>query len=749
MSFNQGREKDPGDEDRGKPQAAVAALPPLVSDLAPLPAIANKERYQGHTKVNLHTSNETGAAETNRTWKLHALVIGINAYPNISKLQGAVADADEIAHFLTSESGLKVPPNQIINLRDETATRQNIIDSIKSLQINPSIDHGDPILIYYAGHGGQRNSTDEWKEAKGAHQVQVIFPYDYDVKTDDSSDPIECIPDRTIAALLNGLSEVKGDNITVIFDSCHSASGTRNPAKPKPGVIDRRKRSAEVKRDIPWSIDSDILNPELGIAPPPKKDEIRYTGLPLCINQTSHVHLAACGSQEVAWEEDGRGVFTVALLKTIRAKGVDKITYQNLIRELAALAGRGGQSPHCYGTHKGRILFHSGVPPSSVGMIPVNFEEETKKIVLQVGAISGVTTGSIWEIYDSDLENVLLGTFRAESPHISTTVLLPEETGGESSYLTHMERAKSENARTRTYARQFRAGVIAALRVYFTPTAKERIFPKDEVEQSIFHPVGTGVHGYVVHPTEDGAVIVVDLCSEQEVSFRLCDPQAEHYGVATLEKRVGVEKNAVDEVLFEAAKWKWHLERKNTDSAETGDLVTMELMRMGVKTGKRRRMCLAHERKSVGSAGIADFEVKRQDLYGIKLTSRVNRPLYVRMFYFDTSDFSISDMFGHQVGNDPVIGSQGTFIIGDNAEGGTPLQFSLHPNEKLDLGYMKVFWSTEPLELEELAQKLTPKKTTRKWTRLFVGASHNTDQPIDWGTALLTLVQRSPGGGKI
>ncbi|CAE6448681.1 unnamed protein product [Rhizoctonia solani] len=745
MSLNQGHEKDLGEGERGNPQAAVAPLPPLVSSLAPVPAIANKERHVA--------PNEAGAVETisNRIRKLHALVIGINAYPNLSKLKGAVADADAITHFLTSESQLKVPPNQIINLRNETATRRNIIDAIKSLQVNPSIDPGDPILIYYAGHGGQRNATDEWKEAKGAHQVQVIFPYDYDVKTDDSSDPIECIPDRTIAGLLNELSAAKGDNITVIFDSCHSASGTRIPARPKPGVIDRLKRSAEVKRDIPWSIDSDIVNPELGIVPPPKKDEIRYTNLPLGVNQTSHVHLAACGSQEAAWEEDGRGVFTLALLKTIRANGVDKVTYQNLIRELAMLAGRGGQSPHCYGKHKGRILFHSGVPLGSVTMIPVNFEEETKNIVLQAGTISGVATGSIWEIYDSVLENVFFGTFRAEPPHTSTTVLMPEETGGDSSYLSHMERAKSENSGTRTYARQVRAGAIDALRVYFTPTVKNRIFPKDEVEQSIPHSNRTGVHGfgYAVHPTEDGADIVVDLCSEQDVSFRRCDRKAEHYGAATLEKRVGAEKSAVDEVLFEAAKWKWHLERKNTESAEIGDLVTMELIKMGIKTGRQRTMCPAHDRKNVGSGGIAEFVVKREDLYGIKLTSRVNRPLHVRMFYFDTSDFSISDMFGHQVGNDPVIDSQGTFIIGDNAEGGTPLQFMLHPNEKVDLGYMKVFWSTKPLELDELGQKPTSKssRTSRKVTRRFVGADHNVDQPTEWGTAVLTLAQRSPMRG--
>ncbi|KEP52352.1 mycorrhiza-upregulated peptidase C14 [Rhizoctonia solani 123E] len=691
-------------------------------------------------------SKEVILIESNHASKLHALIIGINAYPNLAKLKGAVADADAITHFLTSESQLKVPPNQIINLRNETATRRNIIDAIKSLQVNPSIDPGDPILIYYAGHGGRRNATDEWKKAKGAHRVQVIFPYDYDVKTDGSSDPIECIPDRTIAGLLNELSAAKGDNITVIFDSCHSPSGTRiTSSMPKKGMLHRQERSAEVKRDIPWSIDSDIVNPELGIIPPPKDDEIRCTNLPLCVNQTSHVHLAACGSQEAAWEEDGRGPFTVALLKAIHANGVDKVTYQNLIRSLPILSS---QSPHCYGKHKDRILFNAGFSSGSVAMIPVNFEEETNKIVLQAGAISGVITESIWEIYDSALENVLLGTFRAESPHASTTELVPEETGGDSSYLAHIERAKSGNSGTCTYARQVRAGVIGELRVHFTPVAKKRIFCTGGAEEEISHSIGSGVRdvGYVAHPTADGADIVVSHHSEREVSLRWCDRQAEHYGIATLEKRVYVERIVVDEALFGVAKRKWHLERKNTDSRETTSLVTIELIRLGLKPGRARMMYREQARRNMNIAGIADFEVRREDLYGVKLTSRANRPLYVRMFYFDISDFSISDLFGYQM-DGAAIDPKGTFIIGDNAKGGPPLQFALNSSAQVELGYMKVLWSTEPLELEELERKPAFNRVLGQWSRLR-GADRDIDQSIEWGTALLTLVQRLPGVGK-
>ncbi|CAE6438870.1 unnamed protein product [Rhizoctonia solani] len=738
MDSNQGTSSgDSGGEYKERMNA------PVITPPAPgaIPTATDKDE---DTKVDPLLPDETLAVETtsNRPSNIHALIIGINAYPNLPNLKGAVADADEIANFLTSESELNVPPNQVINLRDEAATRQKIIDSFRSLQENPSINRGDPILIYYAGHGGIRVATEEWVKEGGAHEVQVIFPYDYDVKVDDSPDPIQPIPDRTIAALLNELSEAKGDNITVIFDSCHSGSATRYPSAPIKGVWYRRDRFAEVRQDIPWNIDSDVVNPVLGLAPPTQKDEVRHTDLPLCVNQTSHIHLAACGSKERAWEEDGRGVFTMALLKCIRANGVDKITYHNLIKSMPILSS---QSPNCYGKHKGRILFNSGVPSPKTLLIPVKIEEEDGKVVLQAGAASGVTTDSIWEIYDS-VTGKALGKFKAESPDVSTVVLKREESSGEESYLAPSERLsmKFQRSGAHTYARQVRAGVTYELRVYFTPAAKKRIFQTDGVEQIASYPVGSGVDdvGYVVHPAEDSADIAVDLYSEREVWFRLCDRQAEHYGVAKLERRVRAERSAVEEVLFGAAKWKWHLERKN-ESGETTNPVTMELITMGVRPGRERKMYRVQERKSISTGGIADFQVRQQDLYGVKLTSRIDKPLYVRMFYFDTTDFSIVDMFGDTVGREGVIDAGGMFVIGDNGEGGAPLQFMLDPGEKLDLGYLKVFWSTEPLELEGLQQKPNFNRSLGKWTRLR-GASRDIDKHIEWGTALLTLVQRWP-----
>ncbi|QRW26008.1 ICE-like protease (caspase) p20 domain protein [Rhizoctonia solani] len=179
-------------------------------------------------------SNSTDIDNNN---SFYALVIGINDYPNLDRLSGAIADADRVVKFLSTN--LQVPLDHIINLRNEEASRAAIIQGFFKLRDDPRIVKGDPIFIYYAGHGG---SWREKRNSGAANEVQVIFPYDYGDQEMESDRLINCIPDQTIATLLNSLSEEKGNNITVVFDSCHSASGSRDGSGVFPSMQPRCAR---------------------------------------------------------------------------------------------------------------------------------------------------------------------------------------------------------------------------------------------------------------------------------------------------------------------------------------------------------------------------------------------------------------------------------------------------------------------------------------------------------------------------
>lgn len=205
------------------------------------------------------------------------------------------------------------------------------------------------------------------------------------------------------------------------------------------------------------------------------------------------------------------------------------------------------------------------------------------------------------------------------------------------------------------FARQVQSGTGNELRVWFSPEAKNLIFPPPaadaDAESDSIEEVGSSEHevGYVVHDARDSADIAVELApnpptASPEVIFCLCNSQAKLYGVSTLRRRKPARREDVEPILFAAAKWNWHLHRTNENS-EVKDIVGMEMMKIGEKTGKgiKDRKFLEEPYTDLSTSGVVDFTVKSNDLYGAKLTNTSNTPLYVRMFYFDTTDFAICE----------------------------------------------------------------------------------------------------------
>jgi hypothetical protein len=142
--------------------------------------------------------------------RLFALIIGINYYDNIRSLRGAAGDALSVKKYL--EDSLKVPSGQIHTLLNKDASRTAIIKAFSSLRDDGRIVEGDPIFIYYAGHGSEVASP----EGGVGNKLQVLLPQDYSVKREKY---VPAIPDRTIGALISQIAEKKGDNIVrLIFE---------------------------------------------------------------------------------------------------------------------------------------------------------------------------------------------------------------------------------------------------------------------------------------------------------------------------------------------------------------------------------------------------------------------------------------------------------------------------------------------------------------------------------------------------
>ncbi|CAG8697416.1 9536_t:CDS:2, partial [Acaulospora colombiana] len=230
---------------------------------------------------------------------LSALLIGIDDYldPN-DRLLGSVNDAKDLESYLKEV----YPSARIISLHNNEATRDSIIEAINSLIHDEMIERQDPILIFYAGHGGEAEPPVDWGlEGK---KIQALIPQNY-------ADGSNVITDRGFCALLEELRKAKGDNI----------KGTR------------RTRAIRLTKPLPNNVDSDIFTRN-------GTDGAQQTSSTRSFyNQavSSHVLLAACGESEFAIEDGGRGAFTRALLETIKRLGFTKFTYSDIIRNLPAL----------------------------------------------------------------------------------------------------------------------------------------------------------------------------------------------------------------------------------------------------------------------------------------------------------------------------------------------------------------------------------------------------------------------------
>jgi len=96
---------------------------------------------------------ETNLGNKVNIGKQYALFIAIDAYREWTPLKKPVSDAKEIRDILKTDYFI----DEVIELYNEQATRQNIIKTFNDLQAKLGVH--DSIFIYYAGHGYLDNSS--------------------------------------------------------------------------------------------------------------------------------------------------------------------------------------------------------------------------------------------------------------------------------------------------------------------------------------------------------------------------------------------------------------------------------------------------------------------------------------------------------------------------------------------------------------------------------------------------------------
>jgi len=124
---------------------------------------------------------------------LHAIIIGINDYPDFATLTSAVSDAQKTQQCI--KEVLKAEEKNINFLEGSAATKENIINAISSL--TNRANRNDAILFFFSGYAG-RAGTDDGDEG-------IICPVDVSKAGG--------ISDRLLLQLFDRVSKSCGNNI--------------------------------------------------------------------------------------------------------------------------------------------------------------------------------------------------------------------------------------------------------------------------------------------------------------------------------------------------------------------------------------------------------------------------------------------------------------------------------------------------------------------------------------------------------
>ncbi|KDR80085.1 hypothetical protein GALMADRAFT_92295, partial [Galerina marginata CBS 339.88] len=474
------------------------------------------------------------------TSNLFALLVGINTYESSDflDLRSAVQDAFRYKEYLTDR--LRVPESQIQVLTNEEASRAAILRGFISLKEDPQIQEGDPIFIFYAGHGAELESPPGWESGRPNNMIQMLVPQDF---CSDIGKVIPGIPDRTVGALLEDIAEKKGNNITVVLDCCHSASGTRG----RSGKFS--VRGSEILRP---SIHTEGLDRHIwdkGAKPLYPIPKFRFTGL------RSHILIAACGPNEVARESASHGSFSFQFLRLLRSVPPDQLRYSEILTRMSPIFG---QNPQIEGINLHRYLFDAKVNPPLFQTYALRYDQSMKSIFIDAGTAHGVTAGTEFAVIRRDT-GTRMGNLIVDKPAAFSSTVRSD----------HQLLSLLPTAYSSATVVQTRAGRRDDLRLYIPPGLSYTA--SHEFLRSILHNPQYDLRNVALVNDVDRAHLRISIEGSSSI-LRLIDKRATQYGHCSSFPSLDAHKDKIAHYLETASRYFWELGRTSEDIGLMDDI---------------------------------------------------------------------------------------------------------------------------------------------------------------------------------
>ncbi|KAJ7706853.1 caspase domain-containing protein [Mycena rosella] len=591
----------------------------------------------------------------------------------IPDLRGCVNDAHTIKTFLTNR--FHIPEPQIAFLANEEATRAAILEKFQTHLIdNSSIEQDDTMLIYYAGHGSRAPAPQLYHSTDG--KIETLVPHDERMKTAGGED-IHGIPDTTINMLLSRLATEKGNNITVIFDCCHSGGLSRGSS---PNILPV-PRFVETLLPIPANLDQGLFGGRSGNVSLPPDTRHKF--------MESHVLLAACRQQQRAQECLSAtgvpcGFFTDSLVKQLRAVGPNRITYAELLDLLPTLPD---QHPQCEGANKDRFLFAVEGPARDAMSCALRVRADGE-FEIDAGSLHGIVVGTQF-VPERDVRGTqeVQRVLVAVSVALDSAIVLPlapvaDVVFPEGTRLVVSD-WKNDAARMKVYVHTSDRPQLA-----LSDVAVARLRPNFLVVESL-----------------DTADLAVTRVSEDTFALSRLDAKLVRYVVQDMQ--LAMPLTNLPAVLDAVGHFNYFLARHNTRDPLGPGGVQLEMYSLRGAYGARA------PDPDVGNLVVANeahFRLDRHAKYGFAICNYSAHDLFPYLFYFDPATYSIDAWFLPQSSTmaAPLPAKKGAdptrITVGYGAGGGYAFQFVLPEGIVSDTGFLKVFYSTRYLDLKRIEQ---------------------------------------------
>lgn len=660
--------------------------------------------------------------------QLWAVLATIETYATEDKdaLPGSHKDGEGIYNYLTTNLGVR--SSNIIRLKDSDASRTGIITAFtRHLIDNTEINHGDALLFCFSGHGSSQEAPAGWaatKNEEGIDVVEAIVPWDEGLKDPKSGVQTCTIPDRTLAVLLEKAASTHGRNITVILDCCHSGHGTRGQYHlPGDGDVQLVARSANPLLLVPLrpDLDLDLVGStgstsasRSGVT---KRGNGRFTSL-----VGDHVLLAACGQFERAMGGPfGGGIFTYFLVQALRRTDIHPRTYARLLEvvdhgidQLRRIPNSViTQHPQCDGIMRDRRLFDQDIlEPGVIQVEPINGDPDSDFIVF-AGQIHGIDAGTTITVYQQAIgspSKTCIGvatTMKAysiksyarlngDNPTVRglSNITKSRYTAVVTDKPDHLRyilvNLAPHNPRSRISVESFRQSLRNATLGTEAPTTICEANEPEEADLKLLFDAEGGMSLYHLDPVLGGLGTNPSRITAEEVQH--ANFASILHGIARFKNLLAMENTArpfANDISFEVL----HLKRIGGPASYVDE------------DGFFLRSFSSVEFDSNDEVVIEQGTDDEQDDYAINLRNHSSQDLYVQVWYFDPSTYSISPCYQSASDKPTLLMNGGNLRIGASAERAEPLNFYVSEGSTRETLFAKVFLTNEYTKLDFLHQK--------------------------------------------